>query len=79
MANVSREALTAKPASLFLAGTEPGLGMWLQMQAGSRGLGGFKEIRADPKEIRHRGKKMNKLHFLRKLLFIFLPLMSSSL
>ena len=57
MANVSWEALTAEPASLFLAGTEPRLGMWLQMQAGSRGLGGFKEIRADPKEIRHRGKK----------------------
>ena len=54
---MSWEALTAEPASVFLAGTGPGLGRWLQMQAGSRGLGGFKEIRANPEEIRHRGKK----------------------
>lgn len=67
---MSWEALTAEPGSLFLAGTGPGLGTWLQMQAGSKGLGGFKESRADPKEIRHRGK-INKLNFLRKLLFLF--------
>lgn len=38
----------------------------LQTQGESGGLGGLKEIRGSPKEIRHR--EQNKLNFWRKLL-----------